>query len=97
MAAGRAIVSTPYTYAAEVLDEGRGILVPPGSPERLAAALNDILGNHELRAALSRRAYAYSRGMVWSAVGAQYRTVFDGVTADAFVDQRSGPLAVVNA
>jgi glycosyltransferase involved in cell wall biosynthesis len=97
MAAGRAIVSTPYTYAAEVLDDGRGILVPPGSPERLAAAFNDILGNHELRAALGRRAYVYSRGMVWSAVGAQYRTVFDGVTADAFVNQRSGPLAVVNA
>ena len=97
MAAGRAIVSTPYTYATELLAEGRGVLVPPGSAEGFASAVNDILGDHELRAALGRRAYAHSRGMVWSAVGREYRRVFDRVTTDASVTERSGSFAAVGA
>jgi glycosyltransferase involved in cell wall biosynthesis len=73
MGAGRAIVSTPYAYATELLANGRGILVPPGSVEAYAGALNEVLGDRTLRTTLGRRAYAYSRGMVWSAVGAEYR------------------------
>jgi glycosyltransferase involved in cell wall biosynthesis len=97
MGAGRAIVSTPYTYAAEVLADGRGVLVPPGSSEALAGALIDILGDRDLRAALGRRAYAHSRGMVWSAVGAEYRAVLDRLTARAPVPRPSGSLAVAGA
>ena len=73
MGAGRAIVSTPYVYATELLADGRGTLVEPGSASALASALNGLLGDPDLRAAVGRRAYAYSRGMVWSAVGAEYR------------------------
>jgi glycosyltransferase involved in cell wall biosynthesis len=76
MGAGRAIVSTPYAYAAELLAGGRGILVPPGSPARFAAALNEVLADDGQRAALGRRAYEHSRGMVWPEVGAAYRGVF---------------------
>ncbi len=77
MGAGRAIISTPYAYAEELLGEGRGILVEPGSPARFAAALNEVLGDDTLRAALGRRAYEHSRGMVWSRVGAEYRRLFE--------------------
>jgi len=76
MGAGRPVVSTPYAYAAEVLADGRGVLVPPASPSALATALNELLGDPELRAAIGRRAYAYSRRMVWSAVGSAYRDLF---------------------
>jgi glycosyltransferase involved in cell wall biosynthesis len=79
MGAGRAIVSTPYTYAADLLAEGRGVLVPAATPGRFAAALNEVLGDDELRAALGRQAYDYSRGMVWSEIGAQYRRLFERV------------------
>jgi glycosyltransferase involved in cell wall biosynthesis len=85
MGAGRAVVSTPYAYATELLDAGRGILVPPGSAAGLATGLNEVLGNPVLRAAIGRRAYAYSRDMLWSAVGARYRALFDEVAADASV------------
>lgn len=76
MGAGRAIVSTPYAYATELLADGRGVLVPPASPVALSAALNELLSDPALRAAIGRRAYAHSRRMVWSAVGAEYRDLF---------------------
>ncbi len=97
MGAGRAIISTPYAYAAELLADGRGILVPPGSPAALASALNDVLGDHDLRAAIGRRAYEHSRRMVWSAVGAEYRRLFGQVTAFPPMTVRSAPLAAINA
>jgi glycosyltransferase involved in cell wall biosynthesis len=97
MGAGRAIVSTPYTYAAELLADGRGRLVPPGSADALAVALIDILGDAELRSRLGRRAHAHSRGMVWSAVGAEYRRLFERVTRTARVPGPAGALAAIGA
>ncbi len=76
MGAGRAIVSTPYTYAAELLANGRGVLVPPASPAALTDALHTLLSDDDLRRALGQRAYDHSRRMIWSEVGAGYRRVF---------------------
>ncbi len=99
MGAGRAIVSTPYAYATELLAERRGVLVPPGSPDGFAGAINDILADDALRAALGRRAYEYSRRMVWSNVGAQYRDLFRRVGTAAAVAGVAVPagLATLNA
>ena len=72
--AGKAIVSTPYAYAAEVLAEGRGLLVPPSSPVALAEAFRELLDRPELRAGMAERAYAYGRRMVWHRVGASSAT-----------------------
>jgi glycosyltransferase involved in cell wall biosynthesis len=83
MGAGRAVVSTPYAYAEELLAEGRGVLVPPGSAAGLADGVNKVLGDPVLRAAIGRRAYDHCRGMLWSAVGARYRALFDEVAAEA--------------
>ena len=85
MGAGRAVVSTPYAYAAELLAEGRGVLVPPASADGLATALNQLLGEPALRVAIGKRAYAHSAGMVWSAVGAQYRALFADLAGHAAV------------
>lgn len=83
MGAGRAIVSTPYVYATELLADGRGVLVPPGSPAAFAVALSTLIADPALRARIGARAFAHSRRMVWSEVGAQYRSLFARVTADA--------------
>ncbi len=93
MAAGRAVVSTPYTYAAELLADDRGVLVAPGSPAALAAAFNGLLADDDRRAALGRRAYAHSRSMIWSQVGAAYRRVFGRVTNERVIVERATGLA----
>ena len=83
MGAGRAVVSTPYAYAAELLADGRGVLVRPGSPRALADAVANLLRDPGLRAAVGRRAYEYSRPMVWREVGAAYTRVFARVARAA--------------
>jgi len=97
MGAGRAIVSTPYAYASELLAGGRGILVRPGSVTDLAAALTQLLGDPALRHEIGRRAYDYSRTMIWSAVGARYRALFSQLAdAAAPASGGAGQLAAVS-
>jgi glycosyltransferase involved in cell wall biosynthesis len=96
MGAGRAVVSTPYAYATELLAAGRGVLVPPGSAAGLASGVNAVLGDPALRAAIGGRAYDHSRNMVWSAVGAQYRALFDEVAADGVAVAMPGRAAVAD-
>jgi glycosyltransferase involved in cell wall biosynthesis len=79
MSAGRAVISTPYTYATELLGNGRGRLVEPGSPGALARAFIDLLSDDAQRLALGRLAYTYTRSMVWPQVGARYRRLFERV------------------
>lgn len=81
MGAGRAVVSTPFSYASEMLAKGRGVLVEPQSPPALAAALIELLGDDALRATLGRAAHDFSRGMVWSEVASRYRALFERVAA----------------
>jgi glycosyltransferase involved in cell wall biosynthesis len=74
---GKAVVSTPYWHAHELLAGGLGILVPFGSSEAIEIAVGDVLSDDAKRLALRQRAYAESRSMVWPQVAAQYLTVFE--------------------
>ncbi len=77
--AGKAIVSTPYEYAVELLAEGRGTVVPPASPPALAAALVELLADPLRREQMGARAHHFGRHMVWPEVGGAYRALFDRV------------------
>jgi glycosyltransferase involved in cell wall biosynthesis len=74
MGAGKAIISTPYWHAAELLSNQRGTLVPFESPAAIAAAAIALLDNDEERLAMRERAYLYARPMVWKRVAQSYRS-----------------------
>lgn len=76
MAAGRAIVSTPYSYARFVLQEAGGLLVDFRSGPAIAARVNDILDQPDLQRALERKSRSYGRQMLWPMVGSQYLALF---------------------
>ena len=76
LGAGKAIISTPYWHAAELLDDGRGTLVPFENPVAIAAAAIELLNNDAKRQSMRRRAYLYSRRMVWNRAAQSYMRSF---------------------
>jgi glycosyltransferase involved in cell wall biosynthesis len=73
---GKAIVSTPYLYAAEALAEGRGLLAEFRSAESIANAVDQLLANPDLRRHVEEQAARYGRQMAWSTVAQRYRDLF---------------------
>jgi glycosyltransferase involved in cell wall biosynthesis len=74
--AGKAVVSTPYWYAEELLDEGRGVLVPFADPDAIADRIIDLLTRDADRHAMRKRAYLLGREMTWPVVARRYLDVF---------------------
>jgi len=72
VAMGKAVISTPYAYAEELLGGGVGWLVPFGDTGALAHALVALARSPGLRAGLARRARERARGFSWPEVGARY-------------------------
>jgi glycosyltransferase involved in cell wall biosynthesis len=76
---GKAVVSTPYWHAEELLAEGRGVLVPFGDSAALSREISDLLTDDARRQALRTRAYADSRSMTWERTAERYWGIFDAV------------------
>ena len=79
LSAGKAIISTPYLHAVELLDDERGALVPFDDPEAIAAKTVELLDNATARHAMRKRAYLYARDMVWSRVAQKYMKSFERI------------------
>lgn len=88
LGAGKAVVSTPYWHAQEMLDEGRGRLVPFRDSRALASEINDLLDNETERHAMRKRAYLYCRSMIWPEVARRYAEVFAEVKKQRLVKPR---------
>ncbi len=73
---GKAVVSTPYWYAQELLQDSRGVLVDFGDVKGMADALGDLIGDSVRRNRMRKSAYEYGRTMVWREVGRQYVEMF---------------------
>ena len=76
LGAGKAIVSTPYWHAKELLAEKRGVIVPFESPEAIVKAVVELLENDAERHAMRKRAYLYSRGTTWPKTARAYMASF---------------------
>ena len=88
--AGKAVVSTPYWYAEEVLSDGRGLLVPFRDSDALAAEVVRLLDREALRHSMRIRAYKYAREMVWENVAARHVEIARHVTEERV--QRARPV-----
>jgi glycosyltransferase involved in cell wall biosynthesis len=80
LGAGKAIVSTPYPHAVEVLAGERGILVPFRDQAELAEATLRILSDPKLKHRLERQAYAYGRDTAWPRVGERMLGILQSAT-----------------
>jgi glycosyltransferase involved in cell wall biosynthesis len=82
LGAGKAVISTPYWYAEELLAEERGALVPFNDPQALADQVIDLLGNESKRHAMRKRAYLFGRDMIWPQVAHRYMETFKRARAE---------------
>jgi glycosyltransferase involved in cell wall biosynthesis len=81
--AGKAVISTPYVHATELLGEERGMLVPFRDSAAIAQCVVSSLDNEAARHAMRKRAYKLGRTMTWPHVAEQYQRLLDQI-----VDER---------
>jgi glycosyltransferase involved in cell wall biosynthesis len=82
LGAGKAIISTPYWHAIELLDDRRGALVPFQNPDAIANKTIELLDTPAIRHAMRKRAYLFAREMVWKRVAQGYMESFARVRSD---------------
>jgi glycosyltransferase involved in cell wall biosynthesis len=82
LGAGKAIISTPYWHAIELLDDRRGALVPFQNPGAIAQKTVELLDTPAIRHAMRKRAYRFGREMVWKRVAQGYMESFARVRSD---------------
>ncbi len=80
---GRAVVSTPYWHARELLADGKGVLVPFGDAPNTGRAVSDLLVDDGARDSMRASAYRASRSMIWPRAAERYLDLFDDVRRSA--------------
>jgi glycosyltransferase involved in cell wall biosynthesis len=76
LGAGKAIISTPYWHAKELLADKRGVIVPFDDPDAIAKSVVALLENDAERHAMRKRAYLHSRGTTWPTTARAYMATF---------------------
>jgi hypothetical protein len=85
---GRAVISTPYRHAVELLADGRGVLVPRADSAAIASEVIELLSNDEKRAAIGRQAAMYGADKLWPTVGRRYVQAFERARAEHRTERR---------
>ncbi|MEP6669155.1 MAG: glycosyltransferase family 4 protein [Chthoniobacter sp.] len=83
--AGKAIISTPYWHAQELLSGERGVLVPFRDAQAIAEGVNHYLSNPTLMTAMRKRAWKAGREMIWPVVARRYMESFESARASLSV------------
>ena len=86
---GKAIVSTPYWHAEELLAEGRGVLVPFADSPALAREVIGLLRDEPRRAAMCAEAYRLGRDMIWEQSADRYMESFQRTRLGARISRSS--------
>lgn len=73
---GKAVVATPFTYALEMLADGRGVIVPFRDAEAIGSSVKDLLSDRRKLLHIEEKAYKFSRNMTWPSVARTYLELF---------------------
>lgn len=93
LGAGKAIVSTPYWHAKELLADNRGVIVPFDSPDAIADAVLALLENDAERHAMRKRAYLYSRETTWPKTARAYMASFQRARFERSLNPKAAQLS----
>ncbi len=74
---GKAVISTPYWHAKDLLSDNKGIIVPFNEPAKIAEAILELLGNETKRHSIRKNAYVAGREMTWNNVASLYLNTFE--------------------
>jgi glycosyltransferase involved in cell wall biosynthesis len=88
LGAGKAIISTPYWHAKELLADGRGVIVPFDDPAALAKAAIELLDNDALRHTMRKRAYLHARATTWPRTAQAYMASFQRARVERILRPR---------
>ena len=88
LALGKAVVSTPYVHAVELLSDDHGIIVPFNDNGAIAAEVIGLLNDKDRLSALQKRAYNRNRDMIWPAFAARSLDVINNVR----VSKKTAPI-----
>jgi len=94
LALGKAVVSTPYVHAAELLSDGHGMLVPFGDSPAIAEAIGVLLDDPARRLALQTRAYARGRAMIWPVTARRNLDLIAASCTPALAAMPAGPIGL---
>jgi glycosyltransferase involved in cell wall biosynthesis len=96
---GKPVVSTPYWHALELLDDGRGVIVPFGNAAAIGKEIALLLTDAPRRQAMRELAYASSRSMTWERTAERYIAVFENARHGDWlkVIARTGPVAIAHS
>lgn len=86
--AGKAVISTPYWHAQELLADGRGVLVPFADPTAIAEQVRELLANEATRHAMRKQAYLLGRTMTWPRVAQRYMESFQRARTEHRLSER---------
>lgn len=91
MGCGRAIISTPFLHAKDIVTENRGKLVEFQNPETIKKAILEILNNDQKRREMEKNSYHFTRHMTWPNVAASYGRVFKEILKENSIQIRELP------
>ena len=87
MGTGKAVISTPYWHAQEMLADDRGSLVPFSDPHAMSAAILKYLDDPNLLTSTRKNSYTYCRQMTWNRVAQDYLDLYQEAT-EAWIEER---------
>ena len=73
---GKAIVSTPFLHAEEVINQGAAMSCDFKDPDSISRAVENMIDYEDIRTGFGERAYSYSRDMIWPNVAMRYVNIF---------------------